>query len=229
MSDQTPPSDQPTPPPAEGLGDGADLGEQTPPPPPTPAPRSRTGLIIGVVAGLLVLAVIAVLAVVLVVNKGDDTHSIAIPKTAGGMKRDTAKETQLKTQLDTAEKQFKSQFKNVSYVKSGVFNQTDSKRGPEGALVLFGAKLSKPQSPTKFISAFSKQATTNGFKIAKVAPGANGGKAVCAYQSTGQKVAICAWATKDSGAELVPTVAGWDSKQLGKILIALRNDVETTD
>ena len=29
--------------------------------------------------------------------------------------------------------------------------------------------------------------------------------------------------------ELVPTVAGYDSKQLSKILIDLRSDVETTE
>ena len=124
--------------------------------------------------------------------------------------------------------QFKSQFKNVTYVKSGVYNQDDSKRGPEGALVFLGAKLTKVQSPTKFVTAFGKQATTNGFKIDKIAAGDGGGKAVCAYQSTGQKVAICAWATKDSMGELVPTVPGYDSKQLSKIMLDLRPDVEKT-
>jgi len=243
MSDQTPPPDQPTPTPVQGAGDGADLGQATPPPPPpptgdtttyeTPPPpapkKSKTPLIIALVAALLVLAVVAVLVVVLVVNKGDDKHTIAIPATAGGMKRDKTTEGQLKTQLDTAKQQFKTQAKSVTYVKSGVYKQDDSKRGPEGALVFLGAKLSKVQSPTKFVSAFSKQATSNGFKIDKLAAGENGGKAVCASQATGQKVAICAWATKDSMGELVPTVPGYDSKQLSKIMLDLRPDVEKTE
>jgi hypothetical protein len=245
MSDQTPPSDQPTPTPAEGVGGGANPGDTAPPPPPPPTAetqaggaypvgpppqeKSRKGLIIGIVAGLVVLALIAVVAVVLVATKGEDKHSIAITKTAGGMKRDSAKEAALQSQLDAAEKQFKTQAKNVSYVKSGVYNQDDTKRGPEGALVFLGAKLTKVQSPTKFVAAFGKQATTNGFKIDKIAPGDGGGKAICAYQSTGQKVAICAWATKDTMGELVPTVPGYDSKQLSKILIDLRSDVETTE
>ena len=52
---------------------------------------------------------------------------------------------------------------------------------------------------------------------------------MCAYQSAGQKVAICAWATKDSMGELVPTVPGYDSKQLSKIMLDMRPDVEKTE
>lgn len=241
MSDQTPPPGQPTPPPAEGVGPTAGQGATPPPPPagttvgqaapPPPAPpkKSKTGLIIAIVAGLVVLALIAGGAVLLIANSGDDKHSITIPSTAGGMKRDKAKETELQQQLDAAENQFKTQAKNVSYVKSGVYNQDDSKRGPEGALVFLGAKLKKVQSPTKFVESFGKQASTNGFKIDKISAGDGGGKAVCAYQSTGQKVAICAWATKDSMGELVPTVPGYDSKQLAKILLDMRPDVEKTE
>ena len=241
MTDQTPPPDQPTPPPAEGTGTGqaatpppppppADTAVGTaPPPPPAPAKKSRTGLLIGLIAGLVVLAIIAAVVVVIVVSKGDDKHSIAITSTAGGMKRDKTKETQLKTQLTAAEQQFKTQAKNVTYVKSGVYNQSKKDRGPVGALVFLGAKLSKVQSPSKFVTSFGKQAKTNGFKIDNISAGDGGGKAVCAYQSTGQKVAICAWATKDTMGELVPTVAGYDSKQLSKILIDLRSDVETTE
>lgn len=243
MSDQTSPPGQPTPPPSEGVGSGADAADTTaapPPPPPAdtavgqappplPPKKSRTGLIVALIAGLIVLAIVAVVAVVLVVGKGEEKHSIAIPATAGGMKRDKDKETELKQQLDAAEKQFQTQAKNVSYVKSGVYDQNDTKRGPEGALVFLGAKLSKVQSPTQFVDSFGKQATTNGFKIDKISAGDGGGKAVCAYQATGQKVAICAWATKDSMGELVPTVPGYDSKQLSKILLDMRPDIETTD
>ena len=240
MSDQTSPPTDPTRPPSDGVAAGAGEGATPPPPPggtavdaapppPAPAKKSRTGLIVGIIAGLVVLALVAVLLVVFVFNKGDDKHSITIPATAGGMKRDKAKETELQQQLTAAEGQFKTQAKNVSYVKSGVYNQDDKARGPEGALVFLGAKLKKVQSPETFVKSFGKQATTNGFKIDKIAAGDGGGKAVCAYQSKGQKVAICAWATKDSMGELVPTVPGYDSKQLSKILIDLRSDVEKTE
>lgn len=241
MSDQTPPPGQPTPPPSEGAG--VDLDKHAAPPPPpaggatalgsdpsSPGPRkSRTGLIIAVIAALVVLAVIAVLVFVFVINKGEEKYAISIPATAGGMKRDSAKEDQLRQQLDAAEKQFKTQAKNVSYVKSGVYNQDDSKRGPAGSLVFLGARLMKVQSPSAFVSSFSKQATTNGFKIDNIPPGDNGGKAVCAYQSKGQKVAICAWATQSSLGELVPTVPGWDAKQLSQVMISLRKDVEKAE
>ncbi len=249
MSDQTSPPGQPTPPPSEGVGPETDATSDTTgdttgappppppadpavgqaPPPPLPPKKSRTGLIVALIAGLVVLAIVAVVTVVLVVGKGEEKHSIAIPATAGGMKRDKDKETELKQQLDAAEKQFKTQAKNVSYVKSGVYDQDDSKRGPEGSLVFLGAKLSKVQSPTQFVDSFGKQATTNGFEIDKISAGEGGGKAVCAFQATGQKVAICAWATKDSMGELVPTVPGYDSKQLAKILLDMRPDIEQTD
>jgi hypothetical protein len=240
MTDQTPPPGQPTSEPTQGLDPAAGQGSIPPPPsgdhtavgatppPPAPAKKSKLGLIIALVAGLVALAVIAALVVIFVVNK-EEKHSIAIPATAGGMKRDNAKEKELQQQLDAAEQQFQTQAKNVSYVKSGVYNQDDDSRGPKGSLVFLGAKLKKVQSPTKFVDSFSKQAGSNGFKIDKIPAGDAGGKAVCAYQSTGQKVAICAWATKDSMGELVPTVPGYDAKQLSKILLDMRSDVEKSE
>jgi len=178
---------------------------------------------------VLVLALVAggVIAALTVFKK--DEHSIAISKTAGGMKRDTTKEGLLKQQLDAAEQQFKTQFKNVSYVKSGVYNQADSKRGPEGALVFLGAKVkSSDKNASTFVDTLRKQAGTNGFKVTSVSAGGDDAKAVCAAQDSGQKIAICAWATKDSGGELIPTVPGWDSAKLAAIMRDLRKDVEKT-
>jgi hypothetical protein len=237
MSEQTPPTGQPTP--AEGVGPTADDGATPPPPPaetrvdgdtPPPPPRSssRKPWVIGV-AVLVVLALVAggVIAALTVFKK--DEHSIAISKTAGGMKRDTAKEALLKQQLDAAEQQFKTQFKNVSYVKSGVYNQADSKRGPQGALVFLGAKVkSSDKNASTFVDTLRKQAGTNGFKVTSVSAGDGDAKAVCAAQASGQKIAICAWATKDSGGELIPTVPGWDSAKLAAIMRDLRKDVEKT-
>jgi hypothetical protein len=239
MSDQTSPPSDPATPPADGVAPAAGGGSNpppstgatavdAPPPPPAPAKKSRTGLIVGIIAALVVLALVAVLLIVFVFAKGDETHSITIPATAGGMKQDKDKQKELQQQLTAAEGQFKTQAKNVSYVKSGVYDQDDADRGPKGALVFLGAKLKKEQKPSAFVKSFSKQATTNGFKIDKIPAGDGGGSAVCAYQSSGQKVAICAWATKDTMGELVPTVPGYDSKQLSKIMLDMRPDVEKT-
>jgi len=195
---------------------------------PPPAKKSKAPWIIGVAVLLVLVLVGGAVAVILAVS-GDDKHSIAITSTAGGMKRDTAKEAELKQQLDAAEKQFQTQAKNVTYVKSGIYNQANKDKGPEGALVFLGAKLKGVQSPTKFVDSFGKQAGTNGFKIDKIAAGKGGGKAVCASQATGQKIAICAWATKDSMGELIPTVPGWDSAKLAAIMRDLRADVEKTE
>jgi hypothetical protein len=102
--------------------------------------------------------------------------------------------------------------------------------GPEGALVFLGAKVKlSDKNASTFVDTLKKQATSNGFKVAAVSPGDNGGKAVCAAQDAGQKIAICAWATKDSGGELIPTVPGWDSAKLAAIMRSLRADVETID
>ena len=240
MSDQTSPPSDPATPPADGVAPAAGGGSNpppstgatavdAPPPPPAPAKKSRTGLIVGIIAALVVLALVAVLLIVFVFAKGDETHSITIPATAGGMKQDKDKQKELQQQLTAAEGQFKTQAKNVSYVKSGVYDQDDSSRGPKGALVFLGAKLKKEQKPSAFVKSFSKQATTNGFKIDKIPAGDGGGSAVCAYQSSGQKVAICAWATKDSMGELIPTVPGWEADKLASIMRDLREDVETTD
>jgi hypothetical protein len=146
------------------------------------------------------------------------------------MKRDTKQETALKQQLDAAEAQFKTQFKNVTYVKSGIYNQADKDKGPQGALVFLGAKV-KPREKNAgdFVDTLRKQATSNGFKVTSVKAGDNGGRAVCAAQSAGQKIAICAWATKDSGGELIPTVPGWDSAKLAAIMLDLRKDVEKSE
>jgi len=177
-----------------------------------------------------VLALVAggVIAALTIFKK--DNHSIAISKTAGGMKRDTAKEAQLKQQLDAAEQQFKTQFKNVTYVKSGVYNQADSKVGPEGALVFLGAKV-KPseKNASTFVNTLRKQAGTNGFKVTSVSAGEGDAKAVCAAQSSGQKIAICAWATKDSGGELIPIVPGWDATKLAALMRDVRKDVEKSE
>jgi hypothetical protein len=243
MSEQNPPG-QPTPTPDEGVG--PTTGEAAAPPPPPPAPpaedttvaseppsppakRSRAPWIIGI-AALLVVVLVGGAAAVILTLKGDDKHSIAIPSTAGGMKRDTKQEAALKQQLDAAETQFKTQFKDVSYVKSGIYNQADKDKGPQGALVFLGAKVKKSETnASSFVGTLRKQASSNGFKVASVSAGEGGGKAVCASQSSGQKIAICAWATKDSGGELIPTVPGWDSAKLGAIMRDLRQDVEKTD
>ncbi len=228
MTDQTSPPTEPTTPPADGVAPGA--GEGVNPPPPAPAKKSRTGLIVGIIAALVVLALVAVLLIVFVFAKGDEKHSITIPATAGGMKHDKDKEAELQQQLDAAEGQFKTQAKNVSYVKSGVYDQDDADRGPEGPLVFLGAKLTTKQSPNAFVKSFGEQAGANGFKVTKVPAGDGGGKAVCASQEEGdEKVAICAWATADSMGELVPTVPGYDAETLGKIMVDLRPDVEKSE
>ena len=234
MSEQNPPG-QPTPEEehVEGVGPTASDEAAAPPPPPEgaeTAKRSRAPWIIGVAAVLVVALVAAGAFFGYQALNGEDKHSIAIPSTAGGMKRDTKSEAALKQQLDAAETQFKTQFKDVSYVKSGVYKQANKDKGPEGALVFLGAKVKlSEKNANTFVATLKKQATSNGFKVAAVSPGDNGGKAVCASQSAGQKIAICAWATKDSGGELIPTVPGWDSAKLAAVMRSLRADVETTN
>lgn len=190
---------------------------------------SRSPWIIGTAVVLVVLLVAGGAVAALTVFK-KDSHKIATPSSAGGMKRDAKQEATLKQQLDTAETEFKTQFKDVTYVKSAVYRQTDKAKGPEGSLVFLGAKVKKSDSnPSRFVDNLRKQATANGFKVASVSAGDNGGKAVCAAQSGGQKIAVCGWATKDSGGELFPTVPGWDADKLAAVMRDLRKDVETSE
>lgn len=227
MSEQNPPEGQPTPPPAEGVGPTTDEATATPPPP--PATSSRKPWIVGTAVVVILLLVAGGIVAALTVFK-NDSHSITVSSTAGGMKRDSAKEAQLKQQLDAAEQQFRTQFKNVTYVKSGIYNQDDSKRGPEGAIVFLGAKVKKSdKNPATFVETLRKQAGSNGFKVATVSAGDGEAKAVCAAQSAGQKIAVCAWATKDSGGELIPMVPGWDASKLATVMRDLRKDVEKSE
>ena len=79
------------------------------------------------------------------------------------------------------------------------------------------------------MSTVRKQATANGFKVTNVSAGA-GAKALCAAQAQGsQKIAICAWATKDTRGELLPTVSGWETPTLSKVMRSLREDVEVAE
>ncbi len=146
------------------------------------------------------------------------------------MKRDTTREQALSSQLKQAEEQFKTQGQSkcatIKYVKSAVYNQADAKRGPTGSLVFLGAKLSKDQKPSKWTSCFAKLAKSNGLTVTKIDPNDGDASAVCASVTSPQKVAICGWATKDTIGELVPTVPGYDAKQLSKITLAVRDDVE---
>jgi flagellar basal body-associated protein FliL len=245
MSDQTPPPDQPTSPPAEGDDGGVGQGATPPPPPPAedtaigdappppaPAKKSRLGLILTLVVGLVVLAIVAVVAVVFVVNRGEDKHSITIPATAGGMKRDKAKETELQQQLDATDKQLETQFKGTS-VKHGLYNQDDTKRGPKSQLLFVGFKFKTPSetNATKFIAQLNKLASANQLKVTKISTGDAGGKAVClgSPSSAAQQMASCLWATNDSAGALFPNAVGYDAKQLSKIMLDLRPDVEKTE
>jgi hypothetical protein len=242
MSDQNPPS---SPSPEEPVADST-----APPPPPPPTAdetgatalppeekKSGRGRLIGIIAAVVVLVLIAGGLVAFFALRSTD-HKLTTPATAGSMKRDTAREKTLATQLNQAKEQFKTQGQakgkgkgsSISYVKSAVYNQASSKRGPSGALVFLGAKLTKDQSPAKWVAdKFTKQAKTNGLKITKIDPGDSDTRAVCASVASPQKVAICAWATHDTIGELVPTVPGYDAKTLAKIMIDLRKDVEQSE
>ena len=243
MTEQNPPGQptpptEPTPAPAEGVGPTASEGAAPPPPPPTdettvdetpppPPSSSRKPWIIGV-AVVLVLALVAggIVAALTIFKK--DNHAIAIPTSAGGMERDKDKETELKAQLDAAEKQF-NEGKNIDYVRSAVFQQDDTDLGPKSSILFLGAVLKAEQSPTKWIDEkFIKPASSNGLKIDRISAGEGGGKAVCAYLETGQKGAICAWATKDSIGELVPVTPGYSRQQVAKLMLDVREDVEST-
>jgi len=249
MTEQNPPG-QPTSPPAEptegtvesGVGPTASEGAAPPPPPPPaetsvegenpppppPAKSSRKPWVIGVAIVLVLLLVGGGIFAALTILKKDD-HAIATPSSAGGMERDSAKEKELKQQLDAAEKQF-NEGKNVDYVRSAVYQQDDTDLGPKSSVLFLGAVLKAEQSPTKWIQdKFIKPAESNGLKIDKISAGNGGGKAVCAYLETGQKGAICAWATKDSIGEVVPVTPGYTRQQVAKLMLDVREDVESTE
>jgi hypothetical protein len=201
---------------------------------PPPAGKFGRGKILAIIAAVVVVVLVAGGLVGYLLLKSD-AHKLVTPATAGSMKRDTAKEKALATQLDTAKQQFITQgqpkcSKKTNYVKSAVYDQASAKRGPAGSLVFLGAKLTKVQVPSTWrTNCFTKAAKANGLTVINVASGDGDGKAACASVTSPQKVAICAWATPDTIGYLVPTVAGYDSKTLAKIMRSLRSDVEQSE
>jgi hypothetical protein len=242
MTEQTPPPGEPTQTTAEGAGYGIEPGETPPPPPPeetaiggTPPPqppKSRRGLILAIVAGVVVLLMIAGAIVAVVVSSGEDKHTITLASTAGGMKRDKAKETELKQQLDATDKQLETQFKGTT-ATHGLYNQDDENRGPKGQLLFVGFKFKTPseKNPTKFMDNLNKLASANKLKVTKVPTGDAGGKAVClGSPGTGdQQNASCLWATQDTAGALFPNTVGYDAEKLSKIMLDLRPDVEKSE
>lgn len=198
----------------------------TEPSPEGPRRSGRGGKVL--IAGILVLVLIVGAAVAAVLVFSDSSHDISTPSTAGGMKRDPQREKMLESQLSAARKQFQTQLGGTKYVRSAVYLQNNSKRGPKGPLVFLGAHMDKQRSTSDWISTFHKNASANGFKVTDTDAGEGGGKGVCAEQSaSGQRVAICAWATDDSIGELIPTVPGYSASSLGVLMRDLRSDVES--
>lgn len=236
MSDQNPPAPAPGP---EGQAPG-----ESPPPTPSPAEESAKadpgkpsrGRLAAIFAATLVIVLVVAGTGAYFLFLRSDAKKIVTPTSAGSMKRDKAKETSLKTQLQQAEAQFKQQGQTagcslkVAYTRSAVYGQNSTKRGPKGGLVFLGAKLTtddkKPFKPATWTDkCFGALAKQNGLTVTKTNVGENA-NALCAQVASPQKVAICVWATKDTVGELVPTVPGWDAKQLGAIMRDLRPDVE---
>jgi len=217
----------PPPPPDETTG----FGETPPPAGPPPAKSSRKPWIIAVAALLVLVLVGGAVAVILSVT-GEDEHSITITSSAGGMKRDKDGEADLKQQLDATAKQFQTQFKGTG-IKRALYNQDDTDRGPKGQLLFLGFKFKTPseKNPDKFVSQLNKIAASNELKVTKVATGDAGGKAVCIGTAADapQKNSSCLWVTRDTAGALFPSVGGYDSAHLSKIMTDLREDVETTD
>jgi hypothetical protein len=244
MSDQTPPTSGPTPDPdseptSEPTPEAGETAAQEPeattvetdPAAAPPPKKSGKGKIFAIIAAVVVVVLVAGGLIGYFVLKSD-AHKLTTPASAGSMKRDTAKEKTLSTQLTQAEQQFITQgkgkcAKKTTYVKSAIYNQSSTKRGPEGGLVFLGAKLKTPQDPATWRkNCFAKPAKDNGLTVTNVDSGDGDSKAACAAVTSPQKVAICAWATNDTIGELVPTVPGYDANTLAKIMRSVRSDVE---
>jgi hypothetical protein len=232
MSDQTPPPGQPTP---QNAGDpdaptsGPTSGPTDAPP---PARKSRKGLLVSLVAGFLVLALIGGAVAAFLLTRGPDKHTITVASTAGGMKRATAEEKQLQQQLDATEKQFETQFE-VTSVKSGLYEQDTTSRGPKGQLLFLGFDFKKPSenNPADLAKKLRVIAKGNKLDVTNVPAGDAGGKVICmgSPADAAQKIASCVWATRDTGGGLFPNVAGYDSEQMSRLLLDMRPDIEKTE
>ena len=134
MSDQNPPAEDGTtpPPPPPPVADETEAGALPP-----EEKKSGRGRLLAIIAAVVVL-VLVVGGLVAFFATRTTNHKLTTPATAGSMKRDSAREKQLSTELTQAKDQFKTQGgkgKTISYVRSAVYNQSSTKRGPAGSLV----------------------------------------------------------------------------------------------
>ena len=247
MTDQTPPPGQPTPRPRGGRpGDWPRVAASPPPPPPPGRDRRRYAAAAARAAEEVADrpdhrprrrpggpgAHRRRVVVIVFVAKGDEKHSIATPATAGGMKRDKAKETELKTQLGAAEKQFKTQSKKVTYVKSGALHPGRHQARPEGLPALprrqaqaVGEEpdhLRQRRSPSRPRRTGSRSRRSRPARAAARPSARSRG-------SARRRSPSAPGPPRTPIGELLPTVPGYDSKQLAKIMLDLRADVEKTE
>ena len=76
----------------------------------------------------------------------------------------------LKQQLDAADKQFQTQFKDVTYVKSGLYNQDDTDKRPRGRPALPRRQVQAPgEEPDELRRHLNKHAATNGSRSDRLA------------------------------------------------------------
>ena len=219
------------------------MSEPTPPPPeptaaaddsPSTAPagrRGRRGLLVKVVAALVVLALVVGggIAAALALG-GPQTHSLTLPRTAGGMERDTEREKAGASTLEAIEKQVVGNVdQEVAYSRLGLYTQTDAKRGPEGLVLFVGLAFAEPvEDPATLLAPFRERSEDNGLKVTSLETG-DDAVGACAEQPSTDDTVICAWATRDTFGQIFPTKTGYDRAQVAKLLLAVRADVERTD
>ena len=131
------------------------------------------------------------------------------------MKRDKAKETELKQQLDATAKQFQTQFKGTTGVKSALYNQDDTDRGPKGQLLFLGLQVQDAvgEEPDEV-----RRPAQQDRRVQR-AQGHQGrdrrrrrqGRLHRHRSDAPQKNASCLWVTQDTAGALFPNVAGYDA------------------
>ncbi|MEV4252959.1 hypothetical protein AB0J52_07295 [Spirillospora sp. NPDC049652] len=199
-------------------------------PPPGPPPRnSKTGLVLGLVGGGLVLVVIAVVAVVALSGAGGDKYTISTPDSVAGRSRDSAMESQLASKMDSLKTQMRTMTHGkVTDVSSAFYKDPGSSGGLSGSTgVIFFGGTGPIGNPSSFMSGIRSSASRSGTSVQDVDAGSHGGKAGCfQLSSVGVTITECAWATSSSFGAIVPTKTGSTISDTAALMRTFRDAVE---
>lgn len=207
--------------PNPGYGPQPGFGTSSPPggfgPPQAPAGRSKTGLIIGLLSGGLVL--IIAIVVVVVVAFGSKRYIVNTPSVAGGYQLKSPSDATTSTIMNAQRSAVRSTGAKIDTVVSGVYQDPSSASSTQQDVIFVGG-TGDIGDPGTFIRS-GRPTTNTTASITDIDPGGDG-KGSCVELAAGS-LAYCMWATEHSFGIVT---ANKPATEVAGILRRMRPDLE---